>query len=295
MELINNFVEYQNNFKGVDLERYMMERTEIPVFIVAIYFGLVFYFPQVMERKTPANLKIFFMLWNLTLSVFSIIGAIYTIPVLVEKLTTHGWFYTICQEPSDGFYHDGAVGFWVAAFILSKIPELMDTVFLVVQKKPVIFLHWFHHCTVMLYCWHAYTSRIGAGLWFAAMNYGVHGIMYTYYFMMCFQVGKKLVRPFAVYITSLQIAQMIMGMTVTVYEFIYYDPSNPKTCAVNQSNMRMGLMMYTSYFILFGSLFNKLYLSKSKNQRKNVDGRDDLCAQSTVEASKKMVGAQKQD
>jgi elongation of very long chain fatty acids protein 6 len=35
----------------------------------------------------------------------------------------------------------------VGLFIYSKIPELMDTVFLVLQKKRVIFLAWFHHTT----------------------------------------------------------------------------------------------------------------------------------------------------
>ena len=34
--------------------------------------------------------------------------------------------------------------------ISSQIPELLDTVFLVLQKKRVIFLHWFHHVTVMM-------------------------------------------------------------------------------------------------------------------------------------------------
>ena len=43
---------------------------------------------------------------------------------------------------------DGPVGLWVGLFIFSKIPELLDTVFLVLQKKRVIFLHWFHHVTV---------------------------------------------------------------------------------------------------------------------------------------------------
>ena len=55
---------------------------------------------------------------------------------------------------------------WVSFFIFSKIPELVDTVFLVLQKKPVIFLHWFHHVTVLLYCWHAYTvADVALLLW----------------------------------------------------------------------------------------------------------------------------------
>ena len=45
------------------------------------------------------------------------------------------------------------------------------------QRKKVIFLHWFHHTTVLLYCWHAFHHEIAPGIWFAAMNYGVHMIM----------------------------------------------------------------------------------------------------------------------
>ena len=34
---------------------------------------------------------------------------------------------------------------------------------------------------MLLYCWHSYSARIGTGLWFAAMNYSVHAIMYAYF------------------------------------------------------------------------------------------------------------------
>ena len=66
-----------------------------------------------------------------------------------------------------------AQGLWVGLFIYSKMPELLDTAFLTFQKKPVIFLHWFHHVTVLLYCWHAYHHQVSSGLWFASMNYCV--------------------------------------------------------------------------------------------------------------------------
>ena len=81
-----------------------------------------------------------------------------------------GFQFTVCTDPQS-WYLDGPVGLWVGLFIFSKIPELLDTAFLVLQQKRVIFLHWFHHCTVMLYCWHAYHNKVAPGLWFATMNY----------------------------------------------------------------------------------------------------------------------------
>jgi hypothetical protein len=72
-------------------------------------------------------------------------------------------------------------------FIYSKIPELLDTIFMVMRGKPVIFLHWFHHVTVLMYCWHSFHVMIGPGVWFAAMNYSVHSVMYFYFF--CTNVG----------------------------------------------------------------------------------------------------------
>ena len=71
-----------------------------------------------------------------------------------------------CTDPAE-WYLIGPTGLWVGLFIFSKLPELFDTAFLVLQKKKVIFLHWFHHTTVLLYCWHAYHNRIGPGIWCA--------------------------------------------------------------------------------------------------------------------------------
>ena len=101
-------------------------------------------------------------------------------------------------------------------FIFSKVPELVDTVFLVLAKKPVIFLHWYHHFTVLLYCWTAYVGRSSAGLYFVAMNFGVHSLMYFYFFLMTWY--RKL--WWAPIVTVLQISQMFVG--IFICSAVYY-------------------------------------------------------------------------
>ena len=151
-------------------------------------------------------------------------------------------------------------------FIYSKIPELLDTAFLTFQKKPVIFLHWFHHVTVLLYCWHAYHHQVSSGLWFASMNYCVHSIMYFYYFIMIFPSPKtvrKAAQAVAPLITTIQILQMVGGIIVTAtgaYQSIY----NPHVCKINAANYKMGLAMYGSYFALFVALFADKFLKPKK-------------------------------
>jgi elongation of very long chain fatty acids protein 6 len=256
---LGDWLAYTRNFKFTDLQQPMAAAPDIPVLLVTLYLALIFYVPTVMEKRKPIKLKTFFAFWNLLLTVFSIIGSYYCVPRLVQVLMQDGGFYKSVCDPSVPKYADGEVGFWVAAFILSKIPELMDTVFLVLQKKDVIFLHWFHHVTVMLYCWHAYLHSVPTGLWFATMNYFVHSIMYLYYFLTAIG-ARAVVKPIAPLITSLQLVQMVVGMTVTALSF--YWSRTAGQCEIDPSNNRLGLAMYTSYFVLFALLFKKLYLTK---------------------------------
>ena len=54
--------------------------------------------------------------------------------------------------------------------------ELLDTFFIVIHKKKLIFLHWYHHVSVLLYCWHSYVYKAPLGILFCVMNYGVHSM-----------------------------------------------------------------------------------------------------------------------
>ena len=147
-------------------------------------------------------------------------------------------------------------------FIYSKVPELIDTVFIVLRKKKLIFLHWYHHITVLLYCWHAFATLAGTGLYFVAMNYSVHAVMYGYY---CLQ-ALKMVPPFfpIVLITIAQITQMFVGTGVCMSAW-YYKLSGI-TCYNETTNLIAGGSMYASYLYLFCEFAFKKYLVKGKIQ-----------------------------
>merc|ERR1711871_948387 len=121
-----------------------------------------------------------------------------------------GLVFTLCQHGELG-WGDGSTGLWVQLFVYSKIPELFDTFFIVARQSPLIFLHWYHHVTVLLYCWHSYATEAPQALYFVAMNYSVHAIMYCYY--ACTALRLKFPLP-PWTITMAQISQMVVGVVV---------------------------------------------------------------------------------
>ena len=194
------------------------QHDELPIFAICLYLAAVFWLPPRLEGTKPLSLRRTWALWNLALALFSCCGAARTVPTLVRAAREHGLRYTMCTDSAAWYLGPDhrPCGLWMTLFIFSKIPELLDTIFLVAQQKDVIFLHWFHHVTVLLYCWHAFTSTPAAtGLWFAAMNYSVHSVMYLYYFLSIAGL-RRLARPIAPIITVVQIAQMAVGSGVTL-------------------------------------------------------------------------------
>lgn len=151
-------------------------------------------------------------------------------------------------------------------FIMSKLPELIDTVFIVLRKQPLIFLHWYHHATVLIYCWYSYHEFASSGRWFMTMNFIVHSIMYTYYALRAlkFNVSQYVSKL----ITSLQLIQMIIGCIVNYKAWLI--KSQNRTCAISDENIKYSFIMYFTYFVLFFQFFINAYIKK-KNPNRNLE------------------------
>ena len=198
-------------------------------------------------------------------------GAIRTVPWILHAFQTIPFEQLVCLHPASS-YGPGSCGLATQLFVLSKIPELIDTVFIVLHKKPCIFLHWYHHITVLLFCWHSYITESAYGIFFIAMNYSVHAIMYAYYAL---QAMKKVPKSYPAYnITFIQIAQMFGGTYIVAYAIYYRLYGNkfyePGECGNFESNLAGGAVIYTTYLYLFVEFAFKRFLpgKKKKSEKK---------------------------
>merc|ERR1719391_827900 len=271
-------------FSGTYWSRATAEHWEVPFIAVAMYVAMIPWLKAYVARNGKFNVRTFAFYWNGALSLFSWCGVFACVPVLLHSLWDHGLFFTTCAPAS--WYGGGLSGLFVALFIYSKIAELMDTVLLLLAGKPVIALQWWHHSTVLLYCWHSYSVRIATGLWFAAMNYSVHSVMYGYFAVVATK-HRKYVAPFAIFITIAQLAQMLVGMFVTVKAVMYQDQGHE--CHVNKTNSVLGLTMYFSYFVLFGKLFVDNYVTQTRKRPRGVVERQRSFAELSRKVTRRMT------
>ncbi|CAG0885956.1 unnamed protein product [Darwinula stevensoni] len=150
--------------------------------------------------------------------------------------------------------------YWVWLFTLSKILEFGDTYFILLRKQKLIFLHWYHHATVLLFTWFNTSRSETPGVWFCAMNAAVHTIMYTYYALRALKLPVP--RGIMMSITITQILQMVLGLTLCFLVVVRQWLGHP--CTFSRAVFRAALLMYLSYFLLFLQFFLRTYKPKPK-------------------------------
>jgi len=260
-----SYTKWEKYYDPIPALQWMQARPFIPLIAVACYCAFLNLGPAWMKERKPWNWRKVLALWNFALSLFSTIGMMRTAPHILHNLFTFSLRDNLCTDP-EFTGGSGSTGLWVQLFIWSKFPELLDTFFIVIHKKPLIFLHWYHHITVLLYCWASYTTHHPAGLIFTAMNYAVHAFMYFYYFLMCIKMKPKWLNP--AFITYAQISQMVVGVFVTIFSWYFFlvDDDENVPCNNTLANNSMALVMYGSYLLLFVQFF-MVRFSKGKTSK----------------------------
>ena len=261
---------FEKSFDPQVFLEWIKENWTLAFWYSGLYVFLIFSGQYYMEKRPRFELRRPLAVWSGLLAVFSLFGAVRTIPELFDAVKDHGFDYSVCS-PS---YFYGATAFWAYMFTISKVYELGDTAFIVLRKQPLIFLHWYHHITVMCYSWYSYTDHTAPGRWFMVMNYTIHSFMYTYYTLRAlrFNIPKWV----NICITAMQISQMFVGLVINLRS--YYIKSQGRYCQQSYDNLKWSFTMYFSYFILFLYFFYQNYVLKGK-KAVAVQQKGDSCTQ----------------
>lgn len=218
--------------------------------------SIVLYLPSVMFLKLLVSLSpdtykkrlcdIFTPLWCLwcgILSLFSFMGTFYI-----------GRY--ILLEYNNKRINDSESLFWYNAFIVSKIPELFDTILIILRSKALVPLQWYHHWCTLLICYIFKNYHCDEFTFFFFMNYFVHSFMYFYFAI--YPIFGKSLFLFGTFVNVIQTIQMLIAVFIALYYYFYVtDYSRCLISPIDNFNYLAfgGISMYVTYLLFFIQLF----------------------------------------
>merc|ERR1712150_306769 len=215
--------------------------------------------PKIMEQHKPVNLKNVLIVYN-----FFLVGmSIYMFHEYIVSAVLSG--YSLSCQPVD--YSDDPLAVRIANvcwwYFISKIIELLDTVFIILRKKnnQISFLHVYHHSS-MLFNWWLGVRYVAGGqsLFHALNNTFVHIIMYSYYALAAMGPHMQKYLWWKKYITKLQLIQFVALVIHTGWNLFIVDCDFPTG---------FNILCFTyaiSLLVLFSNFYLQAYIKKRQQK-----------------------------
>lgn len=193
--------------------------------------------------------------------------------------------------------NSGALFFWCYIFYLSKYYDFVDTLLLVLRKKPIGFLHMYHHASLPLLCVLTMCNwRLP--VWTGAIiNSGVHVVMYYYFGLRMAYPDRKI--WWRKYVTVIQILQFTLGFVFIAYFlkiFVLgvqisengatYTFTIVRGCSVNPFVVALNSLVNLSFFVLFVQIYIRDNFANSSGKEGSSPA---LCAPSSRDERKKSL------
>jgi len=232
----------------------------VPVFGSFGYLLIIFLIVVVMKNRKPFELKLASTIHNINMIVISLIMWVGVLQAAYDLAKTEGLMSLLCEMKPNAV--NGRIGFWIYMFYVSKYYEFADTIIMALKKKPIIFLHMFHHTLVVPCTWMWLSDQWLVGAWWCVnVNSLVHAFMYYYYLLTA--QGKSV--WWKRYITIGQLIQFGTGfLVVTAWLVLRKQPGYQCT-----GGLPSALLSHASNCILI-FLFYKFYKQTYGNKRTNV-------------------------
>ncbi|KAJ2448463.1 Fatty acyl-CoA elongase/Polyunsaturated fatty acid specific elongation enzyme [Coemansia sp. RSA 2336] len=234
---------------------------------MVFYLGVIFGIQFLMRSRKPFQLTRLAQFHNLALTLISLGLLVLYVEELAPIISEGGLFYAVCSENAwtqrlEVLYYLNYLTKWV---------EFIDTVFLALKKKPLQFLHVYHHTLTMVLCFTQLNGTTSVSWVVITLNLFVHVVMYFYYFLASCRIypwWKK-------YVTTLQITQFIIDLGFVyfcTYHLIasrYYQwLPHCGTCAGTEEAAIFGCALLSSYLLLFIQFFQRTYSKRQAAKKK---------------------------
>jgi fatty acid elongase 3 len=225
---------------------------------LALYLATIFGVQAAMKNQKPRKLTTLFQIHNVILSSGSLLLLVLILEEMLPVVWNKGFFTAICAESS---WTKRAEFYYMINYYF-KYLELLDTVFLALKKKPLAFLHVFHHSATALLCYSQLGGKTSISWVVISLNLAVHVLMYYYYYATA--GGARI--WWKKYLTSMQITQFVIDIALVYYgtygHFVSsYWPHLPNqgNCAGSESAAVFGCVLLTSYLGLFINFYLQTY------------------------------------
>lgn len=140
----------------------MNHNWHVSVYFAALYIILLVFGLKWMQNRESFNLRLCLAAWSGMLCLFSLMGSVAVWPETIRVASRDGFIATYCDN---SYVRDNKVVYWYTVFILSKVAELVDTVFIVLRKQRLITLHWVHHVLTLIFSFYTYGDEVSTARW----------------------------------------------------------------------------------------------------------------------------------
>ncbi|XP_022177770.1 elongation of very long chain fatty acids protein 4-like [Myzus persicae] len=260
-EFVKSEVKYDE-----EIDSWLFVNKPWPVLgIIIVYLLFVMKIgPKMMENRQPYNITNVILVFNFLQFSYNGLLCLWILltPGIPKYIFTH--LCHITNETQHERYLIKCLHTVSWFYFMSKIIDLLDTVFFVLRKKQshVSFLHVYHHTKMVISCWiHLRFFKSEQAAYGAWLNSSVHIAMYGYYFLAALGPYMQKYLWWKVYVTRLQIAQLFIAVAYMAYLY-KYDCTMPRALA------------FTVIIDLFAFiyLFMDFYKSAYKDEKINIIG-----------------------
>uniref|UniRef100_A0A915P087 Elongation of very long chain fatty acids protein n=1 Tax=Meloidogyne floridensis TaxID=298350 RepID=A0A915P087_9BILA len=251
MDIFLETYNYENS------KQWLMDYESLLLKCVFVYIVAIFSLKFVMANRKPFDLQMPLIIWNGLLAVFSIAGFIRITPTFISTIMNKGIAHTYTEIGE--LQKDPIAGYWAFAWCVSKIPELIDTLFVVLRKRPLMFMHWYHHALTGYFAFVTFYEENAYMVWVVWLNYFIHSFMYSYY---CARAIRIRVPPqLAQLLTFAQICQFMITHAVMGHLlWLCYSNTN-KVYAVTKRGFFIGAFMEVTYILLWFRFYYISYIA----------------------------------